>query len=364
MDIGILNFHDADNYGAVLQAYALKECVKMNTDNCRVEIIDYKSKNILKGSKIIQLTKTTPKIFIKSCISNFLYLGVKLCRKYKFEDFRRNYLDISNRVFWKGEDICGYDIYVVGSDQVWNCEITGYDQTYFLSFCGNESKTIAYAASIGREKVTEAEFRFIKNNINNIDRISVREFSAVSLIEKITEKNVQHVLDPTLLVDCSVWDKLVTKKTSIRNYILLYKLSDDPNILEIAAVISEKLNMEVWYINDSIRKNKYGFKNIRRVGPIEFVELFRNASFVVTNSFHGTSFSILFRTNFVTIPHKTRGERMINLLRLLNLEDRLIKNSNQIGEQFKFSIDYSIPNEILKREKEKSLAFLINAIKD
>jgi len=359
--IGIITFHDADNFGAVLQAYALKETIKKVEND--VEILNYKQPLILKSYRIIQINTNNLKSLIKSVLSSIIYLNIRISRKIKFSSFRNKYLDLSEEIYKKSE-IQGKDVYIAGSDQIWNGEITGYDNTFFLSFPRGTAKGITYAASLGKDMINDQEREFLNKNINNIDCISVREDSAVHILYGFTDKKISHVLDPTLLVEQSAWDKLIIDKYNHNKekYLLIYSLSFDIELLRVAELVSKKLNLKVLYINNSIRRNKFGFKNIRTPSPEEFVTLFKNASFIVTNSFHGTAFSIIFNKDFITIPHKMRGTRMTSLLNLLKLEDRIITSSDQLTEDFILNIDYHIPNELLKLEKEKSFAFLKQSI--
>lgn len=367
MKIGILTFHDADNYGAVLQAYALKETIKKIEPD--VEILNYKQPYIVNNYKIIYTNTQNVISYIKSLVSSLVYLCPRIIRKIKYISFRNNYMDISEDIFYNSAEIEGKDVYIVGSDQVWNSEITQNDETYFLNFCHHEKK-IAYAASIGKDKLNNDEKKFLKDNINNIDYISVREDSAVKIINDLTGMNVNHVLDPTLLADRCIWDKLMCddKKNKFK-YLLVYRLTDNEEVLRAAELISKRLNLKVLYINnlvlfknDLIRKTRYKFKDIKGVGPSEFVTLVKNASFVVTDSFHGTAFSIIFNKDFITVPHKTRGTRMVSLLNLLKLDHRLITHTKQLKNDYPLKIDYEIPNKLLEREKDKSFAFLKNAI--
>ncbi len=361
MKIGILTFHDANNYGAVLQAYALTEAVKKIESD--VEIINYKQPQIIKKRKIFSINTQNVISIIRSIGSSLLYFYPRLLKKICFNNFRIKYMNISKDYYFHSTDIERKDIYIVGSDQIWNSEITSNDATYFLNFCSEKQKKISYAASIGKDTISNEEREFLKENIGAIDCISVRENTAVEIIKQITDKPVCHVLDPTLLVDKEMWEKLIEREIINDKYLLIYKASVDEEVLHIAERISKKLNMKVLYINNSIRKNNYGFINIRRVDPVRFVSLFKNASYIVTNSFHGTAFSIIFNKNFVTIPHKTWGTRMVSLLNSLKLENRIVTNSNQIDEEFDLNIDYSEANTILEEEKKKSFEFLRSAIK-
>ena len=352
-----MTFHDADNYGAVLQAYALQETVKKIEKD--VNIINYKQPFIIKGYRIIKINTRNVKSFAKSLVFTLAHLYNRSIRKRKFSTFRRKYLELSEPI-WKSIEIKGWDAYIVGSDQIWNGNNTLYDKTFFLSFCLKNKKRIAYAASIGKDIRTEKDRGFIEKNIHHIDYISVREDSAKEILRNFTDKEIIHVLDPSLLADRSIWDELIYEHREIykRKYLFLYNIPRNEEIFRIANHISKKLNLPVIYMNNSIRNNPYGFRKIKGAGPEEFLTFIKNASFVVTNSFHCTAFSIVFNRNFITLPTNRSTTRMSSLLALLKLENRLIRDFNEIKDDYQTEIDYTIPNELLKEEKEKSFSFL------
>ncbi|WP_158735767.1 polysaccharide pyruvyl transferase family protein [Alteribacillus sp. YIM 98480] len=364
MKIGILTFHDADNYGAVLQAYALKESIQRINNNWNVQVVDYKMSYIIKNYKLIKINTKNPTILIKSLILTLLTLKTNITKKIKFNRFRNDYMNLSDSVYHKPEDIKEFDSFIIGSDQVWNFDITKGDSIFFLDFCNEKTKKISYAASIGNDKLSLKEINHIKKNINNIDNISVREHSAVNILNKITDKHVHRVLDPTLLADITIWNNVIKQNAKTRNekYILVYMVSTNEEVLKTAELVSKKKGLKVLLIHDSFKNNKYGFQHLKGIGPVEFVQLIKNAEYIVTNSFHGTTFSIIFNKNFITIPHKVTGSRMNNLLELLNLEKRLINKREDANEIIKFNIDYTLPNMLLKQEKEKSLKFLVESL--
>jgi exopolysaccharide biosynthesis predicted pyruvyltransferase EpsI len=174
------------------------------------------------------------------------------------------------------------------------------------------------------------------------------------------------VLDPTLLVEQQLWDKCIKIVKLKTPYILLFRIAVNEELYNVANTIAQQIHLPVIYLNyhaftvldHSNKPKRYCFKNVRCAGPKEFVTLFKNAKFIVTNSFHGTAFSIIFNKNFVVIPDKNRGNRVTNLLNMLELSERIINNHNQISENFNFEVDYKTANEILNKQKEKSFTFL------
>lgn len=359
MAIGILTFTDTNNYGALLQAYALKETVKKIKKN--VEILNYKQPYIKNQRKIILIDRENIRTFFKSILFTITHLHKRIVN-IKFIRFRkRNLYRSSNTIFDPSEvKDTEKDIYIVGSDQIWNTKITHGDLTFFLNFCSEQVGKIAYGASIGEDSVDERQKEILKNNIQEFDCISVREHNAVEILSKYTDKEIYHVLDPTLLADKVIWSALTRNRKAKKEYLLIYRLHEDEEVYRIADMVSKKLNIDVRYINN-YREDKYDFISERRVGPKEFITLFQNASFVVTNSFHGTTFSIVFNKNFITVPTE-RKNRIESLLKLLHLEDRIITACSQIGEEYNLNISYNIPNQLLEAEKNKSLSFLEKAI--
>lgn len=356
MKIGILTFHRANNYGAILQAFSLQRTI-INMGH-QVELIDYHQPYIITSYSSFYLNFKNLKSFIMSFAYSLIHFPFVLVKNHKFNSFRNNYMTISAKKYHYGQMFCGYDACIVGSDQVWNGDITNFDTTFFLSNLDQTTKKISYAASFGKDNLTSKDFEYIKNNINQIQYISIRESKGADLVKGIIGSDIDVVLDPTLLSDFSFWNQFLTKPKSNDSYILVYMIHPNIEVLNIANLISIRLNIKVKYIKDSIKKTKYGFKNSMSVGPIEFINLINNADFIVTNSFHGTAFSILFNKNFITVPHNTMGERMMNLLHLLNLEGRLINQCDKLSNDFELEINYELPNRILDVERVKSLNFL------
>lgn len=362
MKIGILTFQNADNYGAVLQVFALQKTIEKHKENACVEIINYDPSYIKDEYKLINFNFSTPVRALKSFAKTFIYLPVKIKVKSKFKRFRDQYLSISTSSFNKIEFNSGYDSVIVGSDQVWNSEITKHDDVFFLSFLPNEIKKISYAASLGKNTLSDKDQQFIADNIDNFDYISVRESSAVNKLQDISNKTIKRVLDPTFLLNKDIWNNLCGLNQIDDKYILLYIVSMNDEAMKIAEHLSKKTGLPVWYINTSYKKNRYGFKHIRNVGPLDFLKLFKNAEFVVTTSFHGTAFSIIFEKVFFTIPYELTSSRMTDLLKLFNLESRIVTIKNLENDDVPLKIDYYEVNKIVDREKETSLNFLLRAM--
>lgn len=359
MKVGILTFHRANNYGAVLQAYALQETVQQL--GYEVEIVDYKQEYIESKYRKVRLNTKSIVSLVRSFASTVIHYYEFSQRERTFNSFRIDNLTLSTNSYDKVSEVQGFDALISGSDQVWNPKATGYDRAFFLDTPESAVKKISYAASLGRDKITEEEKNFIQNHIANFDSISVREKSAKDILSNFTDKEIVRVLDPTLLADRKIWDKFISKN-EYGDYLLVYSVGPLNNLLEIVTEISLKLGIKVLFITEKKIKISSNQVHLKGVSPEKFLTLIYNAKFIVTNSFHGTAFSLIFNKNFFAIPHKDSGARMIELLNLFNLSKLLITNKNEINELLSYSINNVEINEILRQEKTKSLKYLESSL--
>lgn len=335
-----------NNYGGALQAYALKKSLeKLNLD---VEILNY----------IPKYTKTN----FKDIVKKIIYAK----RNAKFEKFRKEYFNLTCKIKNLEEYIPSNDIYIAGSDQIWNSDIN-FDirKYYYLDFIKNKRK-ISYAASVGKNYFTETEEekKEISRMLNSFNAISIREQEGVELYKQITDKHIENVLDPTLLLNKNEWQKIESGYNPKRDYIFVYTLGANREIKKTIDEFSKKCGSKIVDINykreyNNILKYENGF------GPTDFLAGIDNSKYVITNSFHGMVFSILFEKTFFVITRGNMNSRMESLLKKLNLTNRIIKEENieeLLNKTPKEEIDYKKVHEILEKEKEKSLNFLKEAL--
>lgn len=345
MKLGIITLL-GNNYGGMLQAYALKNVI--GKYGCDVININYllQNKNDFKRviKKVVYLSRD--KKFKMFKLENF-----KLTRPIKCNDANL-------------EEEFKLDAYIVGSDQVWNQQIPMEERKkFYLDFVKN-SKKIAYAASIGRDEILESEKEQIGKYLDDFDYISIREKTGVNLYQPLTKNKIENVLDPTLLLNSEDWDKIAGKDRINKDYIFSYTLGAEKEVIESIDRISNKLRMgivEIYYK----KQFKNEIKNINNAGPKEFVGLVKNSKYVVTNSFHGMVFSILYRKNFWVFKRGNMNSRIYDLLQLLNLTNRIIDLENLESIEnvnYEERIDYDNVYKILNNEKEKSINFLTNAL--
>lgn len=321
-NIIIATFHCVPNYGAVLQAFCLQEYLKQYTNN--VQILNYCPSSLTKEYNSINTYS------LGSIVTSFLTLPHFLKKKNAFSKFQKKYLKLTSPICIHRDQIPSYNGYtlVVGSDQIWNPQITqGFESVYFGIWNASKvSKIVSYAASIGKANYTNFEINELRDLLRNVSAISVRESEASNTLKDNVgvEGEVITVLDPTLLAGRSVLMKLV-HSVKIKEYLLIYNLTGNPKLYELAEQISRERNLKVIEISGIRRLFSFlsPHKIILDAGPVEFVSLFYYADYVVTDSFHGTAFSIIFHRPFVTVPHKTRGSRIVNLLSKAGLMNRL-----------------------------------------
>lgn len=336
MNVGILTFHDAHNYGAVLQAFALKKYIQKL--GYEVKIINYHHENIPDG-------------FPREANEK---------RWEKFNKFIKKLIDNEEKVYTKEDDLEKLDIdfWICGSDQIWNTDITrGFNRGFFLDF-ETDGKKISYAVSMGIPELPKEYEEKFKRSLERIDEISVREESLKQYAEKFVDKKIERTLDPTLLLDeKDYYDLILDNKYG--EYILIYALGPDDRLTKIANKVASKKGVKIIELNDR-RKENYFCEQISEAGPEEFLTLIKNANAIITNSFHGTIFSIIFKKEFYTITRLNRNSRMENILKIVDMQDRLIdkiEDLDKIKEQ-----DFENAYRRLNSEKQKSKDFLKKAL--
>jgi hypothetical protein len=294
-------------------------------------------------------------------------------QKESFSSFQSKYLNISKDTYHNSNDLKRadmiYDGVITGSDQVWNPLITQNDLSYFLNFISNSNKKISYAASFGTESIPEDFQGKIALELQSIKHLSVREVTGAGIIKRSSGRDAQVVVDPTLLLSCEEWKDKVPRKNINEPYIFCYVFMRSPEITILCKHLSAVTGFKI------VRLSLYhrGFQRIKEhfdtsttyvndSGPLEFLSYLSNASIVLTNSFHGTVFSINFKRDFFVIPPEYRVERITGLLDLFGLGSRLIRKGNSLPAENEIKIDYSLVDPIIERERNRSNAFLRNSL--
>ena len=359
MKIGILTFSCADNYGALLQAYALKKTLEGRGHT--VEIINYQDKRIISLYKIFAFNRESLggflKSFIKSCLK---ILQKETSKKTKCNSFRNKYLSLTKKVY-KIDEVSQleFDAIIVGSDQVWNVKSTRQNVAYFLPFDNSITK-ISYAASCGSTDVIKDNVDFFNQNLSRFDYISVREPSSANLLRSLFPNlDIYTASDPTLLASQDIWDQLIVHRIISKKYVLIYRMTYNSLIEKTALEYAKNNNCIVVSVSNFNRPHKIkGIKDIRGIGPKEFLNLIYYADFVVTDSFHATAFSLIFKKQFASISHDTLGSRTVDLLFSLNLNYRIVSSDERIQFVISNIIDYNDVSKKLAENRKESFDFL------
>ena len=359
--VGILTFHRASNYGAVLQCYALQKALdKLRVDN---EVIDYRCAYIERHYSPIPSVSI---IHIRQFIHELCEAPIKFKVRLQFDEFLRTNLRLSDSVNKSQmKSFCSkYNTIITGSDQVWNLAITGGDTAYLLDFSTKCCRKISYAASIGPQNVKDKYIKIMQPFLQQYDVISVREVAAINAIQQMTGRMPRVDIDPTVLLDLSEWNYLVTKsKCEEKKYIFLYLMQDSPELVQMAKMLAQKYNLVVYSILMIDSKEQVGI-DMRGSSIEDFLYLIHNAEFVCTNSFHGLMFSIRFHKKFFWAYQS--GKNMSNprfdmLIHQYGIDCRCITPERKISEYQ--DMNYESVDKLMSTQRRESLQHLKEGIK-
>lgn len=354
MDIGILSFNDADNYGATLQEFALYSV--LNSLGANAEVIRYRNPYFATFFELSEKNENIIKRILKSSTVN-KYQKVKFK---KFDDFMSKNMMADKYIEKEMLSTLNdkFDKFIAGSDQIFNLDCSGNDRSYFLDFVTDDNKKYSYAASFGTTNI-EKDFDQKKEYLAKFKSLSFRENQATEFVKKQLNIEAQTHIDPSLLLRKEEWPKIGKSKVA-GEYILLYLLSEEKNIIEYAEKLAKDKNLPLYYIRNSFIK-RINAKYLRDVGPLEWIDLFANAKYIITNSFHGVAFSINFNKQFLFMRKEKNADlniRIDNLLEVLQLKDR----SYVVGKDIDDKIDYFTSNALLEKERETSKKYLLSII--
>ena len=351
MKIGIITFFAANNYGAILQAYALQR--KVEEMYGFSECIDYKCPAIEKVHSLRKLELGTGvKKIIKNLIHN-VYIWPRIRSFTTFRNIIRHSKGYTQSTIRNANK--DYDVFIAGSDQVFNFTLTGDDTTYYLDFVDSSKIKIAYAASMGIN--LQEKNSIYSKLLQRFDLLSVREKSTAAYINHDLKISCCVVPDPVFLYSGEEWLRLLQINTLSKKspYILVYALYGSSKLFRSAEKLAKKYSAKLYVITKIIKPNVNADKILRYIGPKDFVELINNAAYVITDSFHGTVFSLIFQKQFYVILPPKAPERIVDLLDFTNLSDRII---NELTDKDYKKIDIVEVKKKTEELKVQGVAFL------
>lgn len=345
--IGIVTFHSADNYGAVLQAYALQTYLAKSKRN-DVYVVDFCTPEHRKEYRIIKKWSKNP---VKSIILNVLRIArvSSLIRRHKrFESFRENALKLTKHRYESEEEFLQrmepFDFCIAGSDQVFNPKVR-YSRCYYLAFDKFDGKKVAYAPSFGIVKFTAKEKDYIANATGSFTALCCREREGAEFLAALTGRNVPVVCDPVYLLDKEEWKEVAALPGLNTPYVFVYDLCGGSNLIELAKKVSScNENIPIVCATGNIKHRYSGVTSLFDVGPRELLGYIANADFVVTDSFHGTSLSLVLNTKVITyIALKHVASRIYSIMNILGITDQIVEDINGFDmDRIRF-VDYAQP---------------------
>lgn len=369
MKIGLVSYHREPNYGTMLQAYALAYAIEREGTSC--SYLDYRyvrkplwRKLALKFANALGLVKP----------GEFAFFDTKEFRhiRDKFAFFHRNYIPVSKRIYYADNiksALNDYDMFMVGSDQTWSPYMNRNPHSInFLQFVEEETKKCAYAPSFGTLRIAKEYGELLSAHLNSFKYISCRERQNCAYLSSLLHRDITYVVDPTLLLTAKEWNEIaIAPKLDNATYILAYILGEKSCIAQYSEMLGKKYNLPVYYIATRpcyMRKQNV----LDNVGPREFLGLIRNASVVVTDSFHGSLFSINYGVEFYSFAKREAkteeimndNDRILSFLRELGLENRFKEDNDGTLE---LPIGYKTVHERLEQMRTISRLYLSKIIK-
>lgn len=367
MHTGLITFHFAHHYGAQLQAYATMRAIQELGHDCQV--IDFRLPHTTRSSALFKKLDS-----VRALASNAhtaLHYGAMKRRYDRFEAFVAEQMNLSLQRYTSDEELRrnppAYDVYVAGSDQIWNPYIYAdkqFEPAFLLDFV-REGRKIAYAPSLGVPSLPQPYDGQLRDYLASFSALSARESRGKELLERITGRETALVLDPTLLLTGRQWGELAAVPQDDRPYILCYFISDPGEVGTRAQELHARTGWPIVQLAGIRRKLPGAEKVVFDAGPREFLGLFQNAACVCTNSFHGSVFSLQFdRPFFTAMSPKEKAEpaysRIYSLLSRLGCADRIVGMPD--AATVDAEMDYADIHQRLEEARKESAAYLKNAI--
>jgi len=358
MKIKTITCHYVYNHGASLQAYALQSYL----ERCghQVEIIDYRPSYLTEPYRFFCISNPRWRSYLSRrliyMITHIPQRIVQHIRKASFHRFTKEYLKLTPMQYYTVQELATNppvaDLYICGSDQIWNPLFqNGKDPAFYLAFGGDGSKRISYAASFAVDQISADHAKAIEPLLKSLDGISVREETGLAILHDIGMKDACCVLDPVFLLHKHDWLRFVEPYKGNR-YVLTYIFEANQLAQEITKCIAKEDNLRIYSVTDVAWADKRFYTH----GPIQFLNLLYHADTIVTNSFHAVAFSVIFKKNFWVLKREGTNSRLFDFLKRYGLEHRIIQSPDDLCRQGR--IDYLQIEENLNEWVLASKAYL------
>lgn len=360
MKIGILTLQGASNYGAVLQVLGLSEYLK--SIGHEVEVIDFYTPEMYGYYDYHVFSKP---ISLRSIVSKSVRYRQNKAEYTAFESFRKRYLTFTRRCssYKELESVCGtFDAVICGSDQIWNPIANGNhnQEYYFAPVDGSKVRKIAYAASFGNIDRAKGLEQDISKWLSDFTAISVRESEAVKFVGSMVNKTVERVIDPSMLLDAKRYQMFEKPLDVPEKYLLTYMLGFNDGMADAVSRASRELDLPIVCLGRKIADGRF----VKDIGPAEFLYLYHHAECVMTSSFHGTAFSLLYGKPFVTFGNGGYNSRMETLLGAVGQSNRFNQDSIEAELLMRLLSTEPTPDFSIAAagERQKAAKFLVNAL--
>lgn len=356
MKILSITIHHVVNFGSVLQAYATQKLFELK--NVDFITLDYRPIRLSRSYRFKEIFFLGKRPFYKRLSE---YLTMEILNRRVFDKFLKKNIKLTEPFYEydKGRVHFYADIYMTGSDQVWNSVHNKIvDTTFYWDFV--KGKKVSFASSFGRVKLPNDEINIINGYLSCYSFLSAREDTGVNILKSLQcDKHVEQIIDPTLLLSGDEWRAIAKykKKELYSKYVLIYPMSDvDPLLIKLARLVADKNNAEVWLLSPGLKTYKSCDRTLKLQSPERFLALMDKAVCIITNSFHGTAFAINFNRPFISVAPKRFSTRIESILKLFKLDKQLYSETMDLSKVL--SINYTSVNNILLQERKKADCFI------
>ncbi len=371
--ISIITYHRADNYGSVLQAFALSRTIAAMSREMKVQVLDYSNAG---QQAIYRLRQPVRGVMdVARMAQTLVHLGALRRKRRRFEQFRRDYLPLSSYVGSDASrlpDLTAEDFAVVsGSDQIWNVRTYDYDDNYMLRFVRPGTRKVAYAPSLGLSSFTQEEEDVLRRNLADYDALSVREQAGAEVLQRVLGREVPVVLDPVYLYSVQKWRDLAGMgQASLPQggYLLGYFIADIAGMRDFAQRMGRAMGLPVVTPVKNLHDVGRPFRRAYDAGPLEFLQLITGARAVVTDSFHAVSFSLLLHKPFWVFTEEGEAglqkpnSRIENILGRVGLLHRRLTAATAAECDVAEEVDFAAADDVLAGLRRASLDYLGHAL--